>query len=518
MDEKLRELMLTPDFYPHHPPGVTEIQTHISHVFIAPPHVYKVKKPVDFGFLDFTTLPRRCFYTFRELLLNSRFSPDLYLDVLPITFDGETYHLGGEGEHVEYALRMRQFNGDRTMKKLIEANTLTEGQVQDLAERLARIHGQARVVGPEERLGSYESVRFDCEENFDQLRPFTGDFVDPETLEKVRAGTLGFLERHEALFHLRRERGFVRECHGDLHTEHIIFEDAALYIFDCIEFNERFRFIDTMSDLAFLVMELIFLEQAPMNSVLLDTYFSFLEDAWGPLLLNFYACYRATVRAKVHAFTAGDPSVPEPQRERSKASSRAYLNLAEELIGRYTRPWLVLTMGLSGTGKTTVARYLGEKSGIDVLSSDAIRKEILKGEEAQAGKWNAGLYHPERRARVYDVMFDKAREALNGGRSICLDASFLDAAQREKALALAEEADANFLALTCHCDEEQVRRFLEERQAAGQDPSDADFSIYLRQKEAFRGWDPIPAYQRFPVDTTGGIPERELTLLSAFVS
>jgi aminoglycoside phosphotransferase family enzyme/predicted kinase len=518
MDETLREHLLSPEFYPHHPDKVEEVQTHISHVFIASPYVYKVKKPVDFGFLNFTTLARRCFYTFRELLLNSRFSPGLYLDVLPITFDGKAYHFSGEGEHVEYALVMRQFKGDRTMKRLIEEGTLVDTQVEALAKRIAEVHERTRPVDPRGRLGSYASVRFDCEENFEQLAPFVNNFVDADTWEMVKERTLGFLERHKALFTYRLQNGFVRECHGDLHTEHIIFEDKALYIFDCIEFNERFRYIDTMSDLAFLVMELIFLSQASRNRVLLGSYFSHLRDSWGPLLIDFYACYRATVRAKVHAFTAGDSSVPEAQRERSRALSASYLSLAERLIKRYARPWLVLTMGLSGTGKTTVAKALREKSGIDLLSSDALRKELLKSEALNAGRWNDGLYHPEKRILIYDRMFEMAETTLKSGRSICLDASFLNAAQRERALRLAGDVDANFLAIECVCDEERVKQLLDARKAAGTDPSDADFAIYLKQKEAFSGWDPIPAYQRLSVNTTDGIPERELSLLGAFVS
>lgn len=517
MNETLRKRMLSPDFYSHRPPSVREVQTHISHVFIAPPYVYKVKKPVDFGFLDFTTLPRRCFYTFRELLLNSRFAPGLYLDVLPVTFDGQSYRLSGEGEHAEYALVMRQFNEERVMKRLIEAGTLTDGQVAELGKRLAEIHGGADSVPPERGLGTYDSVRFDCEENFEQLSPFLGDFVDAETWNAVKEGTLGFLERHRDLFQFRLSSGSVRDCHGDLHTEHIIFEEKALYIFDCIEFNERFRFIDTMSDLAFLVMELEFLGQASRNPVLLNVYFAHVEDKWGPRMLDFYACYRATVRAKVHAFTAGDASVPEKQRERSKALSRAYLGLAERLIRRYERPYLVLTMGLSGTGKTTVARALADRNGITVVSSDVVRKDLMEGQTFAAGRWNEGLYRPENRARVYDRMFASARETLRDGRSVCLDASFLDASQRERAAALAGEIGANLLALVCHCAEDQVRKFLEERRAAGNDASDADFGIYLKQKEAFKGWDPIPAYSRFSIDTTGGIPEEELDLLAPFV-
>ncbi|MBW1659411.1 MAG: AAA family ATPase [Deltaproteobacteria bacterium] len=518
MDEDLRKRMLSPDFYPHRPSQVKEIQTHISHVFIAPPFVYKVKKPVDFGFLDFTTLARRCFYTFRELLLNSRFSPDLYLEVLPITFNGNTYQLSGKGEHVEYALVMNQFDETRTMKRLIEDGTLTDGQVEELAKRLADIHGKAQSIKPEIGLGSYASVRYDCEENFDQLAPFVGDFVDKGTWSAVKEGTLGFLERHQDLFQFRLENGFIRDCHGDLHTEHIIFEDKAIYIFDCIEFNERFRFIDTMSDLAFLIMELIFLEQSNRNPHLLDPYFSHIQDPWGPLLIDFYACYRATVRAKVHAFTAGDPSVPTLQRERSRALSRSYLSLAKRLIQRYARPWLVLTMGFSGTGKTTVAKALRERSGIEVLSSDVVRKELLKNDASSSSGWNEGIYRPESRAQVYERMFEKAREVLGVKGSLCLDASFLDAVQREQALAIAKEMDVNFLAIVCHCDEDQVKRLLEKRQAEGSDPSDADFDIYLKQKEAFKGWAPIPAFQRFPVDTTEGIPERELSLLASFVS
>ena len=516
MEEALRQRMLSPRFYPHHPETVREVQTHISHVFIAPPYVYKVKKPVDFGFLDFRTLARRCFFTFREWILNRRFSPDLYLEVLPITFDGTAYYLDGPGEQVEYALKMRRFDETRTMKHLIGEGRVGEKTIRALAAHLAKLHQRVPPVDPGAPWGSPDSVTFDCEENFQQLEPFIGQCVDRSVWRRVQEGTLGYLARHRPLFELRHARGFVRECHGDLHTEHIILERETIHIFDCIEFNKRFRFIDTISDLAFLVMELDFLGQGALNAPLLDTYFSRVTDRWGPLLVDFYACYRATVRAKVHAFTAGDAGVPAPQRERSRDLSRRYLGLAARLIERYHRPTLVITMGLSGTGKTTVARVLAEASGMKVLRSDLLRKGET-GEAGGTGAWNQGLYAPEARARVYREMFARAREILQGGKPVCLDASFLDRTQREEALDLARETGANLLAIVCHCNEAVVAKRLHRRSVEGGDASDADYAIYQRQKAHFEGWDPLPAYRCFAVDTTEGIPRDEIVLLSGFL-
>lgn len=517
MDEQLRKQMLSPNFYPHHPTSVSEVQTHISHVFLAPPFVYKVKKPVDFGFLDFRTLSRRRFFTHRELYLNSRFSPGLYLDVLPITFDGRSYHLSKEGEPVEYALKMRQFDAEGTMKNLIKKGGLKREKISALARRLATLHANSHRVGPGRGLGSLASVSYDCEENFDQLAPYIGIFIGRSLWNSVREGTIGFLKRHGDLFDYRQKGGFIRDCHGDLHTEHIIFEDDNIYIFDCIEFNERFRYIDIMSDLAFLVMELIFMGQSPLKVALLNTYFSLIDDKWGPLLLDFYACYRATVRAKVHAFTAGDSSVPEAQRIQSESLSNSYLDLADRIIARYIRPWLVTMMGFSGTGKTSVAQVLKDKSGIEVLRSDVIRKEILQNLKESTGVWNAGMYSQKNRALVYGKMFEEAREFLSSGRSVCLDASFLDAEQRRRLLTLKEETDANLLAVECRCDEDVVQRRLRGRREEGTDPSDADFSIYQNQKANFRGWDPIPPVQRFYVDTTHGTEDAEISMLAAFV-
>ena len=518
MEEALRNLMLSPAFYPHHPEGVKEVQTHISHVFIAPPFVYKVKKPVDFGFLNFSSLASRCFYSHQELTLNSRFSPDLYLEVLPITFDGTTYHLDGPGEQVEYALKMRQFDERKTMKRLIERGELTRQHVETLASHLAGLHERVPSVDPASRWGTHASVTFDCEENFEQLTPFVGNFIDEKIFTKVKQGTIGFLRKHKPLFAFRHREGFVKECHGDLHTEHIIFDGDDIHIFDCIEFNKRFRFIDTISDLSFLVMELDFLELSSLNAPLLQAYFSRVKDTWGPLLIDFYACYRATVRSKVHAFTAGDPAVSPEQKARSEELSQRYLTLAQRLIARYDRPYLVITMGFSGTGKSTVARSLGTASGLEVLRTDTIRKEIARSlPSRQAGEWNAGLYTTEARARVYEALFERAREALAKGRSVCLDASFLESGQREQALALARESQANLLAIECVCEEKAVREYLNQRQKGGKDASDADFSIYLKQKEAFSGWGPIPAHRRFTMDTTRGISEETISMLSAFL-
>jgi len=517
MNEKLREQMLTPGFYPHAPASVTEYQTHISHVFIAPPYVYKVKKPVDFGFLNFTTLTRRRFFTHRELYLNSRFSPGLYLDVLPITLDGTVYRLKGEGEPVEYALRMRRFNDENTMKKLIALGDLSESHIDRLAKKLSVIHRGAHRVSPARGLGALASVKFDCEENFDQLFPFTGDFIDESLWRDVKEGTLGFLGRHHALFGFRSGHGFIRDCHGDLHTEHIIFEENEIHIFDCIEFNERFRYIDTMSDFSFLLMELAFLELQASGDRLKNGYFDLVEDKWGSFLLDFYACYRATVRSKVHAFTAGDDSVPEAQRKTSRQLSVRYLELANRLIQTYQRPSLVLTMGLSGTGKTTVAKKLEAFSGIRVLHSDVVRKDLFAGSGARAGQWNNGMYRPENKMRVYEKMFEEAADHLKGGESVCLDASFLDPLQREMAVKAAARQQAALIVLLCQCDEAEVRKHLGKRKAAGDDPSDADFSIYLKQKEAFSGPAPIPASRVFPVDTSGKIPDAELEMLALFV-
>ncbi len=518
MEEALRKRMLSPEFYPHRPSRVREVQTHISHVFIAPPFVYKVKKPVDFGFLDFRSLGSRCYYSHQELILNRRFSPGLYLSVLPVTFDGTDYCLDGSGEQVEYVLKMRQFDENKTMKRLIERGELTSRHMEALAAHLAVLHARIPRAASDSAWGTPEAVTFDCEENFAQLAPFVGDFIDKSVYGQVKKGTLAFLRRHRSLLEFRRQAGYVKECHGDLHTEHIIFEGEEILIFDCIEFNKRFRFIDTISDLAFLVMELDFLDEAPRIDPLLNTYFTQTRgDKWGPLLLDFYACYRATVRAKVHAFTAGDPSVPGDQRRRSRSLSRQYLDLAERLIGRYDRPWLVVTMGFSGTGKTTVAQALTEKSGIAIFRSDVIRKATMGDWIKTSGVWNEGHYTPEARAQVYEKMFARAGDLLREGCSVCLDASFLEGSQRGRALALAEKYRANFLAIECVCDEKQVANYLKRRREEGKDPSDADFSIYLRQKAAFSGWDPIPVPRRFSMETTRGIPEEEISMLSAFL-
>jgi len=517
MDKTLREQMLSPDFYPHMPSSVTEFQTHISHVFVAPPYVYKVKKPVDFGFLNFTTLSRRRFFTHRELYLNSRFSPGLYLDVLPITFDGTVYQLGGEGDAVEYALRMRQFNDANTMKKLIASNDLSKDRIDHLSKKLSAIHQGAHRVNPARGLGAFTSVKFDCEENFDQLSPFVGDFIDESLWRAVKEGTLRFLERHRALFEFRSSHGFIRDCHGDLHTEHIIFEEKEIYIFDCIEFNERFRYIDTMSDLAFLMMELIFLDQKKSRDRLENGYFNLIADKWGPFLLNFYACYRATVRSKVHGFTAGDDRVPESQREKSRQLSVRYLELANRLIQTYQGPSLVLTMGLSGTGKTMVAKKLEALSGIRVLHSDVIRKDLFQGSRAHPGQWNDGMYRLENKMRVYEKMFEEAENSLKNGDSICLDASFLEPLQRKMAIQSASRQKVPLIVLLCQCDEAEVQEHLRKRKEAGEDLSDADFSIYLKQKAAFTGPAPIPASRVFPVDTSGEIPDKELEMLASFV-
>ena len=251
----LVEALLCPRAYPEKPDKVELVQTQISFVFLAGDYVYKMKKPVDFGFLDFTTLEKRAYYCQQEVLLNRRLCPDVYLDVVTVTKSNGEYSVESDGEIVEYAVKMRRLPQDRTMDKLLEAGEVTPEMVAGVAKKLVEFHRQAQTI--KDGFGDMESARINAEENFTQTEQFLGVTISPEEYERIKKFTYSFMDRNTQLFDKRVKEGRVKDCHGDLHAAHICFSDEV-YIFDCIEFNDRFRYADVASEIAFLAMDLDF--------------------------------------------------------------------------------------------------------------------------------------------------------------------------------------------------------------------------------------------------------------------
>ena len=327
MPNKL-EALLKPQAYPQKPPKVELIQTQMSFVFLAGDYVYKVKKPVNLGYLDYTTLEKRHFFCQQELELNRRLCSDVYLAVVPIVEDQDELYVEGEGNAVEYAVKMRQLPQDRMMDVLLPRGQVTPEMVTRVAEKLVNFHQKAETNSKIAAFGNLNFVRQNTDENFVQTESYIGISITPEKYNRIKSYTDGFILANGTLFEKRVKEGRIKDCHGDLHCAHICFtEDICIY--DCIEFNDRFRYADVASEIAFLAMDLDRYQQGDLSKHLVNTCVVLSHDEDILKLLNFYKCYRAYVRGKVESFKLDDPYIPEEEKAKVLTVARKYFELAE---------------------------------------------------------------------------------------------------------------------------------------------------------------------------------------------
>ena len=334
------EALLKPQAYPHKPPEIELVQTQMSFIFLAGEYVYKVKKPVNLGYLDYTTLERRHFFCRQEVELNKRLCPDTYLAVVPIVEEKGEVRMEGQGKAVEYAVKMRQLPQDRMMDVLLPRGQVTPQMVARVAEKLADFHKKAETNQKIAAFGGLDIVRHNCDENFAQTEKYIGLTISKAKYERVRDYTDDFIKGNAGLFEKRVKEGRIRDCHGDLHAAHICFTDdtrlpshgGQVCIYDCIEFNDRFRYGDVASELAFLAMDLDRYQQANLSRHLVDAYVGLSHDEELRKLLNFYKCYRAYVRGKVESFKVDDPYIPEEEKAKVLTAARSYFQLVESYV------------------------------------------------------------------------------------------------------------------------------------------------------------------------------------------
>ncbi|MFQ6027006.1 MAG: hypothetical protein ACE5Q6_05890, partial [Dehalococcoidia bacterium] len=373
---KLVEALLRPEAYPEPVSQVELVETHISYLFLTGDHVYKVKKPVDFGFLDFTTLEKRLYYCKHEVEVNRRISPEVYQGVVEIREQEGRYRVEGPGATVEYAVKMRQLPRDRALSVLLGQNLVSEEDIQQLAVKIAEFHHNAE-TGPDiVAEGGLEALRQNVTENFQQTRKYVGLTLSQRMFDDLQAYSRAYLQRREGLFRERAKQGSVRDCHGDLHTAQI-FLDGGFSILDSIEFNHRFRYCDVASDLAFLAMDLDHYGHPELSETLVRAYVAESGDEELLQLLPFYKLYRAYVRGKVTSFRLDSPEeLPASEREEIAAAARSYFDLAYSYLPQVGRPALYIFGGLMGSGKSSVSSRLAAHWSLAYFSSDQIRKEL----------------------------------------------------------------------------------------------------------------------------------------------
>ena len=324
--------LLKPEFLLDRTKKVSLIQTHISLVFLTDEFVYKIKKPVNFGFLDFSTLKKRYYYCHQEIMLNRRLSKDTYIDVLPIRYDGKNYRIGGQGRIVEYAVKMKRLPEKMLMKSMFFRGELTEKHLDKIAKVLARFHLTSRNSLNIDKFGKPEMFKINTDENFAQIEKYIGATIKQKDFDTLSKWTENFYILNNSLFANRINRKKIRDCHGDLHMEHICLTES-LPIFDCIEFNSRFRYTDTIADIAFLLMDLEYYGGNKLSEKLWDLYKKIADEHDVNSLLTFYKIYRAVVRGKVNSFQLDDENIESEKKEKAKEKSSKYFKLAMSYIG-----------------------------------------------------------------------------------------------------------------------------------------------------------------------------------------
>lgn len=474
--DRLIQGLRDPAAYPHPVGSVRLIETHISYVLLTGRFAYKLKKPVDFGFVDYTTLERRRHFCEEEVRLNRRLAPDLYLGVVPVTGDPARPRMGGEGEPLEYAVRMREFPQEAQLDRVLERGALGTDEVDELADTLARFHAGAAVARPGDGYGGPEEVAAVVRANFDLTERFVPEWIPAERYRHLSEWSDAFLAAHRDTIAGRLADGFVRECHGDAHLQNIALVDGRIEIFDCIEFNPAFRFTDVMAEIAFTRMDLDARGRPDLGWRVLNRYLEVGGDYAGLALLPLYLSYRAYVRAKV---TLLGPDTPQ------KAEvARRQVDLADAYT-RPGRPALLLMHGVTGTGKTTVSTELVERLGAVRIRSDAERKRLAGvAREHRATAVGGGIYSPDMTRGTYDRLHALAEGVLAAGYTVVLDATYLKEWQRRAARETAERAGVPWWIVHCRAPREELIYRVERRAERPDAISDANVEVLHAQLKA----------------------------------
>lgn len=477
----LIQQMLQPRFYPH---AVTEpiqlIQTHVSYVLLTGPFAYKLKKPVNFGFLDFSTLEKRQHFCQEELRLNQRGAAALYLSVLPITEQEGQFQLEGSGVPVEYAVKMQQFPQEGLLLSVFERGELTEAMLEELGRTVAQFHRQSVTNDYIQGFGSVERVREAIDDNYQHTEKYIGGPQTQTQYQATRHYTDTFFQERQALFEQRMEQHRIRECHGDLHLRNMCLWQGELLLFDCIEFNEPFRFIDVMSDVAFTVMDLEARQRPDLGNAFLNTYVEATGDWEGLQVLPVYLSRQAYVRAKVTSFLLDDPAIPAAEQQAAAQTAAHYYRLAWE----YTQPrqgQVMMMSGLSGSGKSTTARSLARQLKAIHLRSDAIRKHL--GGIGLYDRGDGSLYTPEMTQKTYQRLLELGLMLANQGFSVILDAKYDRQALRAAVINQCQQQALPFTILACVAPPDVLQARLHQRTG---DIADATAAIgATQQMEAF---------------------------------
>lgn len=504
--EKVADALKHPNAYPYAVDNVETVDTHVSRIFFAGEYVYKVKKPVYFGFLDFTTRELRRKFCEREAYLNRRISPDVYLGVATINLHEGSFAFEGRGDVVEYAVKMRRLPSNCAMNHMLAEDRVTFGDVRAVAAVVADFHANAATDDRITSLGDLDAVRQNIEENFDETERFKGVTISADAFDIIAAYSRAFMDKRSEVFHRRANEGRVRDGHGDLHSANVFLNDGV-HAIDCIEFNDRFRCLDVAEDVAFLAMDIDRYGRPDLSDAFISSYIERSGDEGLLELLDFYKTYRAYVRGKVTSFRLDDDTLSNADRDEVINSARVYFDLAVEYALRLmTRsPVIVVVTGLMGSGKTSIAKGLSVPIGANHISSDVTRKRLAEVDLDDHGQseYGSGMYGDDFSRLTYDAMLDEAADHLRNGDPVVLDGTFRKREERQRVQDYAVAMDASVLFVECVASDGETERRLK-RRSDGTDstPSDGRWEMYYKQKAEWEPLDDVCTSDMLVLDTT----------------
>jgi aminoglycoside phosphotransferase family enzyme/predicted kinase len=504
----LIEALSSPAAYAHPVDAVDVQQTHISVVFLAGPHAYKLKKPVNLGFVDFSTLAKRRHFCEEEVRLNRRLAHEVYRGVVPVVRTPQGVQFEGEGEVVEWAVKMQRLPHEATIQERLRRGEIGIELVETLGRRIASFH---RAADANERIaafGRFGAVARTVRDIYAQAAPHVGTTVSKPVFGRVQAQAEQALSRLRRLIEERATRGVTRDCHGDLRLDHVYFfpgraPPADWVIIDSIEFNERFRFIDPVADMAFPAMDFAFFGRRDLADAFTAAYFRASGDEEGRALLPLYLAYRATVRAAVEGLLLTENEVAEAERLAAHQRARAHwLQALTELEQPERKPCLLLVAGLPGTGKSRLAQGLAERAGFSILRSDVVRRKLagLPSQGQTPSRLPESFYSPEWNKRTYAECLRGAERLVFEGKRVLVDATFREEQQRQIFLEAAVRWGVPGCLILCAANPNTVRQRLGKRKG---DPSDADWSVYLQVAEAWEDIGPSTRRRLLEVSTEG---------------
>ena len=457
------------EIFPHPVSGFKILETHISWVLLTGEYAYKIKKPVNFGFLDYSSLEKRHHFCLEELRLNQRLAPDLYLEVVAITGNPAAPTINAETEAFEYAVKMREFPQSAQLDRV----KLSTDHIDQLAQKLAAFHQQIPQAAADSPWGDAAKIYEPMLENFTQIREIK--LADEQSLLEIETWTNSEYQKLIPVLQARKQAGFIRECHGDMHLANMVLLNNVVVIFDGIEFNPYLRWIDVISELAFTLMDLQDRNHYDLATQLLNSYLEITGDYAGLEVLRFYQVYRAMVRAKVTAI-----ELTQRHLEKFKQLFESYINLAKRYI-KPSPPVLMITHGVSGSGKSTIVKAILKKNQAICLRSDIERKRLFGMDALER---STSIYNSEASEATYKHLAKLAEQILNSGFTTIIDATFLSKNQRSRFHKLAEKLEIPFKILNCQASSEICEQRIKQRKQDNQDPSDATVSVLKEQLES----------------------------------